>query len=145
MTTARDVLDNFRDYVLGEPHTELWAEDVVIESPFAAGGPTRYEGRDHFLAATKTGRQTLPVRFDEMRNVLVHETTDPNKIIVEYELVGTLLTTGVQKSALFIAVMEIRDGLLTLWREYQNTLAIAEALGQIPTAETDFTAGQPRA
>lgn len=140
MTTARDVFDNFRGYVLGEPHPELWAPDVVIESPFAAGGPHRYEGRDNFLAATKTARETLPVRFDDMRNVLVHETTDPNKIIVEYELVGTLLTTGEQRSALFIAVMEIRDGLLTLWREYQNTLAIAQALGQLPTGETDFTA-----
>lgn len=140
MTTARDVFDNFRDYVLGEPHEELWAPDVVIEAPFAAGGPRRHEGRDNFLAATKTSRETLPVRFDEMRDVVVHDTTDPNKIIVEYELVGTLLTTGEQKSALFIAVMEIRDGLMTLWREYQNTLAIAQALGQIPTAETDFTA-----
>ena len=139
MTTAREVFDNFRNHVLGEPHPELWAPDVVIEAPFAAGGPHRYEGRDNFLAATKTGRETLPVRFDEMRNVLVHDTTDPNKIIVEYELVGTLLTTGEQKSALFIAVMEIRDGLLTLWREYQNTQAIAQALGQIPTGQTDFT------
>lgn len=140
MTTAHDVFDNFRKYVLGEPHQELWADDVVIEVPFAAGGPRRYEGRDNFLAATKTGRETLPIRFDEMRNVLVHETKDPNKIIVEYELVGTLLTTGEQKSALFITVMEIRDGLLTLWREYQNTMAIAQALGQIPTPDTDFTA-----
>lgn len=132
MTTARDVFDNFRRYALGEPHPDLWAPDVVIESPFAAGGPHRYEGRDNFLAATKTGRENLPIRLDEMRNVLVHDTTDPNKIIVEYELVGTHLTTGAQASALFIVVMEIRDGLLTLWREYQNTLAIAQALGQAP-------------
>ena len=140
MTTARDVFDNFRRYVLGESHEELWAEDVVIEAPFAAGGPRRHEGRDNFLAATKTSRETLPVRFEEMRNVIVHETTDPRKIIVEYELVGTLLTTGKRESALFIAVMEVRDGVLTLWREYQNTLAIAQALGQIPDVDTDFAA-----
>lgn len=138
MTTARDVFDNFRDYALGEPHDELWAPDVVIEVPFAAGGPRRHEGRDNFLAATKTSRESLPVRFDEMRNIVVHETTEPNRIIVEYELVGTLLTTGKQSSALFIAVMAVRDGLMTLWREYQNTLAIAQALGQIPGLDTDF-------
>lgn len=138
MTTARDVFDNFRNYALGEPHDELWAPDVVIEVPFAAGGPRRHEGRDNFLAATKTSRESLPVRFDEMRNIVVHETTEPNRIIVEYELVGTLLTTGKQSSALFIAVMEVRDGLMTLWREYQNTLAIAQALGQIPGLDTDF-------
>jgi len=138
MTTAHDVFDNFRNYVLGEPHTELWAPDVVIEAPFAAGGPRRHEGRDNFLAATKTSRESLPVRFDEMRNIVVHETTEENRIIVEYELVGTLLTTGKQASALFIAVMEVRDGLMTLWREYQNTLAIAQALGQAPGLDTEF-------
>ena len=137
--TAREVFDRFREYVLGEVPHDLWAPDVVIETPFAAGGPHRHEGRDNFLAATKTSRETLPVRFEEMRDVVVHDTTDPNKIIVEYELVGTLLTTGERKSALFIAVMEIRDGLVTLWREYQNAIAMAEALGQLPDLDTDRT------
>jgi uncharacterized protein len=73
--------------------------------------------------------------MEEMRHVVVHETTDPNRIIVEYELVGTVLTTGKRESALFIAVMEVRDGLMTLWREYQNTLAMARALGQVPELE----------
>jgi uncharacterized protein len=139
MTTARDVFDNFRDYVLGEVPKDLWAPDAVIEAPFAAGGPRRYEGRDNFLAATKTSRESLPVRFEEMRNVVIHDTTDPNKIIVEYELVGTLLTTGKRESALFIAVMEVRDGLMTLWREYQNTLAIEQALGLRPTMDPEPT------
>jgi uncharacterized protein len=139
MATAHDVFDNVRDHLLGENIEELWAPDVVIEQPFAADGPSRVEGRDNFLAATKTSRETLPVRFEDMRNVVVHDTTDPNKIIVEYELVGTLLPTGRQTSALFIAVMEIRDGLVSLWREYQNTLAIARELGQLPEMDTDFT------
>jgi hypothetical protein len=31
------------------------------------------------------------VRFDEYRNVVVHETTDPEVIIVEYEAHGTVV------------------------------------------------------
>jgi uncharacterized protein len=139
MATAREVFDDFRANLLGSTPETMWAPDVVIEQPFAAGGPSRVEGRDNFLAATKTSRETLPVRVDEMRNVVVHETTEPSRIIVEYELVGTLLTTGEQRSALFIAVMEVRDGLMTLWREYQNTLAIAQALGQVPNLDTEYT------
>lgn len=129
MTTARDVFDRFREYVLdGTPH-ELWAPDVVIETPFAAGGPSRIEGRDAFLEKTRDSRAALPVRFEEMRDVVVHETTDPNKIIVEYTLAGTIRPTGEQASAPFITVMEVRDGLLTRWREYQNTALMAEKLG----------------
>jgi uncharacterized protein len=138
MTTARDVFDYFREHMLAGSLAEMCAPDVVIETPFAAGGPSRIEGRDNFLAVTKTSRETLPVRVEEMRDVVVYDTTDPNRIIVEYELVGTVLTTGKRESALFIAVMEVRDGLMTLWREYQNTLAMARALGQVPELDTDF-------
>ncbi|HEX6359446.1 nuclear transport factor 2 family protein [Actinophytocola sp.] len=133
------VFDHFRDHLLGKRAEPPWAPDVVIEQPFAAGGPSRIEGRDNFLALTKTSRESLPVRVEDLRNVVIHATTDPNKIIVEYELVGTVLTTGRQASALFIAVMEIRDGLISLWREYQNTLAIAQELGQLPTLDTSPT------
>ena len=129
MTTARDVFDRFQRYVLNEAPDELWAPDVVIETPFAAGGPARIEGRDAFLEKTKGSRAKLPVRFEEVRNVVVHDTTDPDKIIVEYTLVGTILPTGEQASAPFITVMEVRDGLVTLWREYQNTALMAEKLG----------------
>ena len=131
MTTALDVFDRFREYVLGEVPHELWAPDVVIEQPFAAGGPSRIEGRDTFLERTKGSREALPVRFEEMRDVTVHETTDPNKIIVEYTLVGTILPTGERASAPFITVMEVRDGLMTLWREYQNTALMTEKLGDL--------------
>jgi hypothetical protein len=131
MTTARDVFDRFREYVLGEVPHELWAPDVVIEQPFAAGGPSRIEGRDTFLEITKASREALPVRFEEMRDVVVHDTTDPDKIIVEYTLAGTILPTGEKASAPFIAVMEVRDGLVRLWREYQNTALMTEKLGSL--------------
>jgi uncharacterized protein len=129
MTDARAVFDEMRRYMLNEIPAACWAPDVVIEQPFAAGGPSRVEGRDTFLALTEGSRAALPVRFEEMREVVIHETTDPNRIIVEYELAGVVLTTGKRESSRFIAVMEVRDGLVTRWREYQNTLAIARALG----------------
>ncbi|MGB3437975.1 MAG: nuclear transport factor 2 family protein [Actinophytocola sp.] len=128
MTTARDVFDRFREYVLGEVPHDLWAQDVVIELPFAAGGPSRIEGRDTFLEHTSGSREALPVRIEEMRDVTVHDTTDPNKLIVEYTLAGTILPTGEKASAPFIAVMEVRDGLMTRWREYQNTALMTEKL-----------------
>ena len=131
MTTARDVFDRFREYVLGEVPHDLWAPDVVIEQPFAAGGPSRIEGRDTFLEITKDSRAALPVRFEEMRDVVVHETTDQNRIVVEYTLTGTILPTGEQASAPFITVMEVRDGLVTRWREYQNTALMTEKLGNL--------------
>ncbi|MBL7499749.1 nuclear transport factor 2 family protein [Frankia sp. CNm7] len=111
----------------------LLAEDAVVETPFAAPGhPRRFHGRKEFLAFAAAGRAALPVRFEECREVAIHETTDPEVIIVEYELAGTVTTTGRRASAPFIGVLRVRDGLITEWREYQHTLGIAHALGQLP-------------
>ena len=62
------------------------------------------------------------------REIAVHETADQSVIVVEYELSGTL--RGEPAAAAFIAVLEVRDGKIVLWREYEDALAITAALGQ---------------
>jgi ketosteroid isomerase-like protein len=58
----------------------------------------------------------------------VHDTADPEVIVVEYELGGTVLPTGARRSADFVGVLRVRDGLIRTWREYQDTMGIAQAL-----------------
>ena len=119
------------------------ADDVVIEGPFAPPGhPRRVEGRDRVLAHYGPQWAAFPARFDEVRNVVIHDTADPEVIVVEYELAGTVLATGRQASAPFIGVLRVREGKTVLWREYQNVLAIAHALGQLPALLED-AARQP--
>lgn len=128
MTDTAEFVDRLADYFLGRrEHHELWAEDVVIETPFApAGRPRRYAGRQQFLDATRESRESLPVRFEEFRDVTVHDAG--GSVVIEYELVGTVVPSGRRASARFIAVAELRDGQVTRWREYQDVLAIAEVL-----------------
>ncbi|MET7748689.1 nuclear transport factor 2 family protein [Micromonospora sp. NPDC005367] len=132
--TPSEIFDSMRARWLANLSTyeaDLLADDVVIETPFAAPGrPTRTQGKQRVLEYTQAGRAVFPVRFDDCRNVVVHETADPEVIVVEYELVGTHLATGVTASAPFIGVLRTRDGKLAHWREYQHTLAIAQAVGQ---------------
>jgi uncharacterized protein len=106
-----------------------FADDVVIELPFARPGrPTRFEGRQEFLDATAPEREAFPVQFEEVRNVVIHDTADPEVIVVEYELVGRVVTTGHRAAAPFIGVLRVRHGRAVLWREYQHVAAIAAAL-----------------
>lgn len=122
-----------RDFLGDTPDTDLYAEDVVIEAPFAPPGqPRRIHGREEWLAFAKAGRESLQVRPERFRNVVIHETTDPEVIIVEYELVGAMPGTDEPASAPFIGVLRARDGQVVLWREYQNVLAMAEATRQLP-------------
>jgi ketosteroid isomerase-like protein len=109
----------------------LLADDAVVESPFALPGqPQRIVGREEFVAFARAERPLLPVRFEECRETAVHETADPEVIVVEYELTGTVTTTGHRASAPFIGVLRVRDGKIAAWREYQDKAAIARALTQ---------------
>ena len=133
--TPIEVFDAVRNRWLANLPTfdaDLLADDVLVEALFAAPGrPTRIEGKQRVLEYTQGSRAQFPVRFDDCRNVVVHTTTDPDVIVVEYELVGTHTTTGTTASAPFIVVLRTRDGRLANWREYQHTLAIARAVGQM--------------
>lgn len=122
---------------------DLLADDAVIEAPFAPPGrPARFTGREEFLAATQAERASFPVRFEEVRDVVVHDTADPEVIVVEYELAGTITANGRHASAPFIAVLRVRDGKTVHWREYQNVPAMAVAMGQLPALLAAY--GDPR-
>ncbi len=132
-----EVLTRIEDYFLGRARDRLWSPDVVIEMPFARpGDPRRIEGAENFMTRTRASRESMPVRFDMFRTRAVHDTTDPEVTVLEYELGGTVLTTGRRASAPFIAVLRARDGRVVLWREYQDKLAIAAALGEVPAPIT---------
>jgi uncharacterized protein len=130
-STPRDLFAQMRQQWFGQAEPlagDLLADDVIIENPFAPAGPHRLEGRQQFLEYVNPQRATFPVRFDECRTIAIHDTTDPDTIVVEYELTGTSTRTGRAGTAAFIGVLTARDGRIALWREYQNTAAIQQVL-----------------
>jgi ketosteroid isomerase-like protein len=139
--TPREVFARMRRSWLGHAGLEgdQLANDVIIEMPFAPPGrPSRVGGREQVLALLGPQQAAFPARFEQVRNVVIHDTSDPEVIVVEYELAGTVLTTGNQASAPFIGVLRVRNGKTVLWREYQNVLAIAQALDQLPALITSL-------
>ncbi|MDP9849166.1 nuclear transport factor 2 family protein [Streptosporangium lutulentum] len=116
------------------------AEDVIIEMPFAPPGRTRrYEGREKFLDFAAPERAAFVRQFtiEEVRNTVIHETTDQEVIVVEYELVGTIKATGRRASSPFVTVLRVRDGKTVHWREYQDTPAMAAAFVEAQTPIQD--------
>jgi uncharacterized protein len=127
MPTPREVFAELARYWVGGTPTfprELLADDVVVEMPLAPPGwPNRVEGRETFVPLAEAGRAALPVRFHDCRDVVLHQTTDPEVTVAEYELAGTHTTTRAATAARFIAVFRIRDGRIARWREYHNVMA----------------------
>ncbi len=112
--------------------TELLAEDVVVETPFSPPGMGRYDGREAWLAYYRANGAALQVHFEQFRELATHQTDDSEVMVVEYELTGTVTTTGVRSSVTCIGVLRVHNGLITHWREYQDILAISEALNRRP-------------
>jgi ketosteroid isomerase-like protein len=131
--TPKDLFSRFQRNVLAGGaglDEEMLAEDVVIEMPFApAGHDRRMAGRAEIAARLREGRAALPVVFEEFRDVVVHQTADPEVIVAEYAMVASLTTGGKRASANFVVVLRARDGRVAHWREYQDRAALAEALG----------------
>ena len=112
---------------------DLYAEDATVDQPFApAVGPAagRLVGRqriaEHFARATQS-----PLEF-EVRNVVVHQTEDPEVIIAEFDYEGRVTTTGRPLRVANIQVVRVRDGKIVATRDYHDHLAIADALGTLP-------------
>jgi uncharacterized protein len=107
---------------------DLLTDDVVVETPFAPPGhPNRTEGKQRWLDIANPQRAAFPIDIDACRTLAIHDTTDPNTIVVEYELTGTSTKTNQQGAATFIAVLTAREGKVARWREYQNTMVLQQA------------------
>jgi len=111
---------------------DLYTEDTVIEMPFAPPGiPVVSDGAA--LRARITGMaQARPWNYEAADDVRVHETTDPEVIIVEYTLRGTVTATGKPLAMSFAMVITVRDGKIVHSRDYGNPLTTFAALGRLP-------------
>jgi ketosteroid isomerase-like protein len=87
--------------------------------------PARLQGREAIRG--HLSRATGFIKFDEYRNVVIHQTTDPEVIIVEYDAHGTVVPTGAPFEQTIIAVFRVRDGQILSYRDYINPLRLMEA------------------
>jgi ketosteroid isomerase-like protein len=112
---------------------DLYAVDAVHEFPlFAPGRPPRYLGREEIRAGYGAAWAATPARVDEIRNVVVHETADPDLIVAEQEIAATMTTTGRAFTLGCCLVMRSRNGLLVHVRDYMDALGAAVALDRLP-------------
>jgi ketosteroid isomerase-like protein len=104
---------------------DLWAEDGLMEFPFApADRPQRLEGKQAVAAYMRHYPDHIDLHdFPDLR---IHRTTDPQTIVVEMRGVGRLVKTGAPFDMTYIAVVTVRDGRITSYRDYWNPLAVQE-------------------
>jgi ketosteroid isomerase-like protein len=116
-----------------EGFAELMAADGVVEWPFRGpGAPARLEGRDAIREYVARSPLARLMHFEDLRADAVHETSDPEVIIVETSMIGQVVATGRRFELPAIAVLRIRGGEIVSYRDYVNPLAAAQAAGAVP-------------
>lgn len=115
----------------------LWAEDGVLEFPFAAPGyPTRVEGRGA-IAEYMRGYPDI-LQITEIPHRLIHQSVDPDVVIVEFEATGTVVATRAPYRMSYVAVITLRDNEIALYRDYWSPAAAADVLGGTQELLTAF-------
>ncbi|MEO3823977.1 nuclear transport factor 2 family protein [Actinomadura sp. B10D3] len=126
--SPRAVFQRLIDGITARRHEalpQLYARDAVVVHPFAHPA-SRLEGREalreHFARLT-----TWPMEL-EARNVVVHQTADPEVIIAEFEYLGRNTETGREFVVPNIFVLRVRDGHIVESRDYAHHRAFDEAM-----------------
>lgn len=80
-------------------------------------------------------------RYRRLGNVVIHETADPDVVIVEYELHGEFSQTAEPFSMRFLMVLTVRDGQIVHSRDYSNPIVGAQVIGRLPELIAALSAG----
>jgi ketosteroid isomerase-like protein len=120
----------------------LYAEQTDVTHPMAPLPQpplrTREDLRRHFADGPGRVGGALPdYRAD---NVVIHETTDPEVIVAEFEYRGTGPNGPFALPCVFI--MRVRDGHIVWSRDYSSRLASAQAFGQLNRLFQDLSAAR---
>jgi ketosteroid isomerase-like protein len=105
----------------------LYAEDAVVVHPLDRAGPLagREALRRHFAAGAGMGLEMA------VRDLVVHETADPEVVIGEFAYEGRVTATGRRFTVHNVFVLRVRDGLIVESRDYADHLAFAAATGRL--------------
>jgi hypothetical protein len=101
-----------------------YTEDMVLEMPYSSP-PTIIEGRDKVLPYLRAAFKVFKFRLWITE---VHETTDPDKLVIEYESDGRVESTGKPYANTYIGVYWFRDGAISRVKEFFNPAITARAL-----------------
>ncbi|WP_329595679.1 nuclear transport factor 2 family protein (plasmid) [Streptomyces sp. NBC_01005] len=131
--TPREVLNRYYQAMLeksADDLADLYALDAVHEFPFTSTGfPPRYEGREAVRAGYRAAWGASPVQVQEVRKVAAYETADPEVIIAEHVVVGTLPTGHTDFTVPGLLILHVHSGLITRARDYMDSLGVPSARG----------------
>jgi uncharacterized protein len=111
----------------GEHYFDTVADDAFFEFLYDfPGWPRTIRGRANLMAQYSGYGKNI--RLHSAGNLVVHHAQDSRVIILEYEVHGTILATGVPYDNRLLSVITIDNRKIAHWRDYMDSLAAWNAL-----------------
>jgi uncharacterized protein len=115
------------DLVDGEHFLDIVAEGIVYEVLYdIAGWPRVIRGRADLMA--QFAGYCDHVALQSADKLITHKTDDGETVVIEYEVHGTILATGVKYDNRFCSIIKIENRKIAYWRDYMDSLAAWNAL-----------------
>jgi uncharacterized protein len=136
--SPRDLLDRFFQAMLdgsADDLADLFSEEAVYEFGFLVPhrDTQQYDGREQIRAGFAQAWATLrPLPLQRIRELYVHDSTDPEVVIAEEKMDGINHQTGVPFTSAFVLVLRARNGKIVHLRDYSDVLRTTAGLGRLP-------------
>ena len=111
----------------GDHYFDTIAEDAYFEFLYHfPGWPLTIRGRANLIASFSGYGKTIKLHSGDA--LVVHRSQDSRVVILEYEVHGKILSTGVSYDNRLISVVTIEKRKIMHWRDYMDSLAAWTAL-----------------
>ena len=119
------------DLVDGEHFFDIVADDVVYEVLYEIPGwPSVMQGRAALMAAFRGYVNSIDLKSAD--KLSVHKSDAGHVVVIEYEVHGTILATGVKYDNRFCSIIKIENRKISYWRDYMDSLTAWTALTSAP-------------
>ncbi len=115
------------DLVDGEHFFDVVTDDVIYEVLYEfPGWPRIIRGRADLM--TKFKGYGNNIKLQSADKLITHRADNGSVVVIEYEVHGTILATGVKYNNRFCSVIKIEKRKISHWRDYMDSLAAWNAL-----------------
>jgi len=106
----------------GEHYFDTIADDAFFEFRYHfPGWPLTIRGRTNLIASFSGYGKSIKLHSGDA--LVVHRSQDSRVVILEYEVHGKILSTGMSYDNRFISVVTIEKRKIVHWRDYMDSLA----------------------
>ena len=115
------------DLVDGKHFFDIITDDIIYEVLYdVPGWPRVIRGRTDLMAAFRGYVDNIVLR--SANELILHKTDDGRVVVIEYEVHGTVVATGVKYDNRFCSIIKIESRKIAHWRDYMDSLAAWNAL-----------------